>query len=76
MVADKGFFEVYGIGPCYASVCTDLSDAEATDRLNGKHPTLISSKWAISTDETFKGGEPNPCPCEKGNGRRHILFTC
>jgi len=70
-----GYFVAYGVGLVHASVCTDLSDEEATAALNREHPTGVSP-WSISTDKTFSGGEPNPCPCPDASGRRHILFSC
>lgn len=70
-------FEVYSIGMVYASVCTSLSDKEATKRLNAEHPTGISSQWAVSKSATFRDGRPNPCPCEQHpETHRHILFEC
>lgn len=69
-------FDAYVVGPVYASVCTSLSDEEATRRLNAEHPTGIASAWAVSSDATFSGGQPNPCPCPQYPGNRHVLFSC
>lgn len=69
-------FDCYSIGPLCASVCTNLPDKEATERLNETHPTGVSFKWKISADKTFSGGQPHPCPCPDHAGNRHILFTC
>lgn len=73
---EDGYFEPYTVGLCHASVCTDMTDEQATEMLNAMYPTGISSKWHISEEKTFRTGEPNPKPCEDGQGRRHILFVC
>jgi hypothetical protein len=70
-----GFF-VIGLGLCAASVCTRLTDEEATARLNREAPTGVSTEWQISKDEKFATGQPNPCPCPDYAGHRHILFNC
>src|SRR5947209_5782008 len=61
-------FTVYAIGLVCASVCTNLSDEEATRRLNWQHPTGVGP-WHIASDRTFRTGEANPHPCERGEGR-------
>ena len=69
-------FEAYSIGLGYASVCSSLSLAETTERLNLQHPTLISSPWT-KADEKFKSGELNPCLCERNpSTHKHYLFVC
>lgn len=70
------FFEAYAVGLIYASACTNLTNEEATVRLNHEHPTGIASGWAVSDDAAFASGQPNPCPCEQSPGRRHVLFSC
>lgn len=70
-------FEAYSVGICCASVCTSLSLREAMRRLNAEHPTGITSKWRPSADETFRGGQKNPCPCDMHPAtHRHYLFNC
>lgn len=72
----NGYFVAYAVGFVCASVCTDLTDEEATERLNWDHPTGVHP-WEVSADETFRTGEPNPCPCPDAPApRRHILFNC
>lgn len=68
-------FTPYAVGLCYASVCTDLTDDEATAKLNLTRPTGIEFGWKIA-DEPFSGGEPNPTPCPDDPSCRHILFVC
>lgn len=68
-------FTPYKVGLCYASVCTRLSDQEATDRLNATCPTGLDHGWKIA-DEPFASGDPNPSPCCDGGPNRHILFVC
>ena len=72
---DANDFVVIGVGLCYASVCTKLTDEETTSRLNMEHPTGVGP-WSISEDKTFATGQPNPCPCVEIPGNRHILFSC
>lgn len=69
-------FETYSVGIVSASVCTSLSVDEAAKRLNVEQPTGISSKWSLSTDKTFSGGEPNGCDCPDHRGNKHYLFNC
>lgn len=70
-------FDVLAVGIVAASVCTSLSDEEATARLNETEPTRISSGWALSEDPTFADGSPNPQPCSlKPETHRHLLFNC
>jgi hypothetical protein len=71
-------FHAYAVGPVYASVCTCLSDADATDWLNELFPTGLSSRWHISDSATFPNGEPNPSPCNDSphTNHRHVLFNC
>jgi hypothetical protein len=71
----EGHFAIIATGLVCTSVCTDLSDEAATNRLNMEIPTGIN-RWAISTDPAFAGGEPNPSPCPLFEGARHILFDC
>jgi hypothetical protein len=73
MVAE---FDAYSVGICAASVCTRLSDAETTARLNAEHPTGIRSVWEIDPAPTFKCGLPNPGTCELDPRNRHILYRC
>jgi hypothetical protein len=70
-------FNAYAVGICYASVCTNLSVAEATKRLNEEHPTGIRPQWKLDDDPSFAGGKSNPCPCENNpETHRHLLFCC
>lgn len=70
------FFQAYDVGICAASACTDMSNKEAVRQMNRDYPTGISSRWAISKNRTFGGGELHPAPCEQVRGRRHLLFEC
>lgn len=70
-------FDVYAIGLCAASVCSSLPPEEIVTRINNEYPTGIDSKWAMSDDPTFRGGEPNPCPCDSGpETHKHYLMEC
>lgn len=66
-------FTVYAEGLCMASVCTSLSDEDATERMPA---TGISSRWQIA-DEPFRDGTPNGSPCpDNPDTHRHLLFEC
>jgi hypothetical protein len=68
-------FTIYSLGICYASVCTSLTNREATRRLNSEQP--VNSGWKVSKDKKFHSGQPNPCRCEDNpKTHRHILFSC
>lgn len=69
---------VYATGLCAASVCApnDMHPDEVARLTNISRPTGIESQWQLSTDKTFKGGEPNPCVCEQDNTRLHYLMVC
>lgn len=69
-------FISYAHGLVYASVCTSLTDDEATTRLNFERPTGVDSPWRISDDPTFADGTPHPAPCPSSPEHRHVLFTC
>ena len=66
-------------GLCEISVCAanDATKEEIERHANRENPTGISSRWEISDDETFSGGEPNPCPCQDHpEERKHWLLDC
>jgi hypothetical protein len=68
-------FEAYAVGICAASVCTSLPVAKAAARLNAECPTGVGP-WRISSED-FKGGQPNPCPCDRAPAtHKHYLFNC
>jgi hypothetical protein len=76
-MSDRYDFRAYAVGLCSASVCTSLSNEDATARLNGQEPTGIDSQWQISSDPTFASGQTNPRPCDDWpDTHRHILFNC
>lgn len=66
-------FTLYAEGFCMASVCTSLTNEQATDRMP---PTGISSRWQVA-DEPFQDGTPNGSPCpDNPTTHRHLLFEC
>lgn len=70
---------VYAVGMCAASACAanDVPLEAVEARVNAEHPTGIASRWRVSADAAFAGGEPNPCPCnDKPATHRHILLNC
>ena len=70
--------EVYAVGLCCASVCApaSLPRGDVETMVNIMEPTGIGSGWQISEHATFKGGEPNPCPCQHNPERQHWLLNC
>ncbi len=70
-------FVVYSEGMVCTSVCTNMPLDMATERLNAERPTGISSKWHLSQDKAFSGGQENPCPCDRHPlTHKHYLFNC
>lgn len=66
-------FQVYAQGLCYASVCTSLTNEQATAHMG---PSGTSRGWQVS-DENFADGTPNGSPCpEHPETHRHVLFDC
>ncbi|MGP4092977.1 hypothetical protein [Nonomuraea sp. KM90] len=69
-------FTVITVGLCVATVCTSVTNDEATGRLNVAHPTGISTRWELAGDP-FPNGDPNPSPCrDHPDTHRHLLFHC
>lgn len=69
--------EIYAVGMVSLSVCSVLPPDETEKKVNEIYPTGISSQWQLSSDETFRTGEPNPCPCEQHpTTRKHYLMEC
>jgi hypothetical protein len=70
--------EIYSHGLCYASVCApkEMPLADVAAELNRQLPTGISFPWKPDEAPTFRGGQPNPCPCAKDPSRVHRLFSC
>jgi hypothetical protein len=68
--------EVYSVGLCFASVCSDMQPEEITAHVNASHPTGVSSQWQVSP-EPFADGTPNPAPCSHDReGCKHYLLVC
>lgn len=71
--------QVYSSGICHCSVCVpkELTHEQIEEQVNLEHPTGINSKWRISKDKTFKGGEANPCACNYlPESNLHYLMEC
>lgn len=68
---------IMSAGPCYVSVCTrEGTSREVIERhVNARYPTGLDHGWSIS-DEPFRTGQPNPCPCDQAAGRLHFLLSC
>lgn len=70
--------QIMAWGLVYLTVCAPVGTDTAVlmDEANRQHPTGILSSWRVSTDRTFATGQPNPCPCERIEGREHTLMEC
>jgi len=78
-MADGNGVQVYSVGLVRASACApaDTTRDEIERVVNLEHPTGIGSRWQISEDSMFSGGEPMPAPCDQNpDGRRHWLLNC
>lgn len=67
-----------GVGPlamlCYSRCCTDLSDEDATARMN-LVPSGTRHGWSLVTED--EAGNPlGPVACDEKPGFRHLLFQC
>lgn len=68
---------VYSEGLVVCSVCTSLTDpAEVAQKLNALSHPGTRSGWSVSSDPTFRDGNPNPCPCDMDPARLHFLMEC
>ena len=68
-------FTVYGEGLLYASVCSSLPPEEVKRRM-GTRPSGTRGGWQLSENKTFRGGQPNPCPCDDHpQTHKHYLFV-
>ncbi len=70
---------VYGGGPICISVCApkEMTVEEVAEQVNKQRPTGISSEWRVDKRPTFRGGKPNPCPCDmRPEIRLHWLLSC
>lgn len=74
-------FWCYAFGIMSASVCSSLPAEEVAAELNRRaaawsmredFPGMLT--WKLSSDTTFKGGEPNPCPCPDSLDHKHYLL--
>ena len=70
-------FEIYSRGLVCLSVCSCLSLEETVKRVNAEHPTGIQSRWSLSEDKTFAGGQSNPCQCDHNpDTHKYYLLNC
>lgn len=71
-------FFPYAVGPCYASVCTELDPQTAKFRMNENHKPQLGGKWEICREGRFQVGNlPNGGPCHSfPNTHKHYLFYC
>lgn len=69
---------VYLEGTVSCSVCAPAGmEREVIEKqVNAQAPTGLKSKWQISEEKKFSGGEPMPYPCPDVPGRKHWLLHC
>lgn len=68
--------EIYSQGLCHASVCVP-KDMPREEILRHVPPSGTQHGWRIAEAPNFKGGEPNPCPCnDHPDSRLHYLLEC
>lgn len=74
---DEEFYFIAN-GLCCCSVCVPKGmSREVIEQIaNTRNPTGIGSKWTISTDAHFSGGQTNPCACDSDPNRMHYLLDC
>jgi hypothetical protein len=67
----------YAVGLVCASVCApkDTPIEEIERVVSGQHPTGLDHGWQKSKD-SFRTGDPNPCPCNDDPERLHWLLNC
>ena len=67
-------FVIYNESLCFASVCSSLPQPKVEAKMAAE---LCGTKIGWTFDaEPFKGGEPNPCPCnQKPDTHKHYLFV-
>lgn len=77
MTTDNIF--IYAEGFCNLSVCVpkNMPIDEVTTAINEERPSGVTHPWKHSENETFSGGEPHPCSCNKNPDTHiHYLFHC
>lgn len=70
---------IYKMGPLTCSVCVpkELTREQVEAEVQRASPAGTERGWMVANDPTFKGGEPNPCPCNQHPGTRmHYLMEC
>ncbi len=69
---------VYARGLLCCSACApvEMAGPGVAAEAERTYPAGTEAGWQISTDATFRTGEPIPCPCNKLPGRQHWLLDC
>lgn len=68
---------VYAEGALTCSVCSPFDAQKTAERFNEINLCGTQKGWVLSDDKFFRGGNPNPCPCDdKPETRKHYLFDC
>jgi len=70
--------EIYSEGMFRMSICVidKMPKEEALEYIRRAHPSGTRNNWQFCSDKEFAAGLPNPCPCEKHEGRTHYLLEC
>ena len=68
--------DIYSAGFISMSVCApnDMTLEEILDDCEAQRPSGTDAGWHKSKDTHFATGAPNPCPCNKHEGRQHWLL--
>lgn len=75
-MSDAEDFTIYARGLVHISVCSSLEREQVEARANLEYPSGVHP-WVVSEEPTFKGGEPNPCPChDHPETHKHWLLRC
>jgi len=69
---------IYASSLLSCSVCApaEMPIEEVERIVNQDRPAGTERGWRKSTDATFAGGQPMPCPCDVMEGQQHWLLDC
>ena len=65
-----------GREPEEMTVCVpkEMPSAEIEQKINAENVTGIGPWWKVSSDKTFRSGEPHPCSCHDNPSRLHYVL--
>lgn len=70
--------QIIGEGLFYLTACApiEMTGDDVEREVRSQAIAGTSRGWRLSDDETFSGGQPNPCVCDQDPSRKHWLFDC